>query len=294
MSNTITSTSSSSTSYSSPIQSAGDRLKHRQQMHLEQMLVQVMNTKETLIDDQGEIAGKKLENENAIKNQNDNEQEYKKQKRHKIIHAIVSFFSHVISLVMIVVRPVKSIAKMVTKGIKKAVSKTAGKSMRKTASHMMKHIGKSVKHGGHKGANLIKSGKKAITSSITHTDIGAVAKNLAKKLTHPKQNFSHFMKSDFGRLVKREAMVNGGTAALNGIGDGANEIQISKIEKRINDRDNQNELINANGYMAEQQKKQQIENSKQLYQMKEDGIKLANTAIKHANDISSAFINQAA
>lgn len=303
MPNSITNSSYSSSASSSIFLSTEDRLKQRQQMRLAQMVVQAENLESTLIDNEGEVAGKRLENENALKNQSDNEQSYKKQQRHKIIHAIVSFFAHVISLVMLVVRPVKSIAKMVTKGIKKAVSKAAGKSLRKTAGHMMKHIGKSakngigksVKHAGHKGAKLVKSGTKAIKSLSTGSEKAAAAKKLAKNIAHPKQGvFARFMKSDFGRLVKRQALVNGSAAAVNGIGDGVTNVQTAKIEKRVNDRDNQNALTEMNEDMLEQQKKQQLENSKEVYQNKEDNIKLANNLLKHANDISSAFINQAA
>lgn len=276
MTNSIASKSysvSSSTSSSDIPLSSGDKLKNLQRMRLEQMIVQTMNLESTLIDNKGEVAGKRLESENALKNQNDNEQEYKKQQRHKIIHSIVSFFTHVISIVMIVVRPVKSIAKMATKGIKKAVSKTVGKSVRKTAGHMMEHIGISMKHVGHKGTRLVESGKKAM---------------------HHKHGLSGFMKSDVGRLVKREALINGSAAALNGVGDGVTKIQISEIENRVETRDNQNELIEADAGITEELKKQQIDNMKQIYQEKEDNIKLVNSLIKHVNDISSAFINQAA
>ncbi|MCK7227233.1 type III secretion system translocon subunit SctE [Enterobacter asburiae] len=278
----------------------GSFLKSAQANRAAQQWLQAQNLNSQIIDNRGQIAGKKLEQENGLKNQQDNEKQYKKEKRHRILHAIFSFIAHVISLVMIVIRPVKSVAKLAKKGIKKALSKTAGKSMHNTAGHMMKKLGKGIKHAGQEGVRSVKSGVKTVKNTVVQTAQnvghmnGSILKNMGHGLKGMRDGFRNFMQTDLGRLAKREAIVNGTVESVNGIGDGVTDIQIAKIKSNVEWRENNNELIEQNFDVSEQQKKQTLDNTKALVQNKEDKIHLAEALLKSTNDISTAFITHAA
>ncbi|HDR2354451.1 TPA: hypothetical protein QCH65_001622 [Enterobacter roggenkampii] len=265
-----------------------------------QQLLQAQNLNSIFIDNKGQIDGKKLQQEKSLKDQEDNKKQYEKEKRHRIIHAIFSFIAHIVSIVMIIVRPVKSVAKMAKKGIKKALSKTAGKSLHKTAGHMMKKLGKSIKHAGHKGVNSVKSGVKTVKSAAVKTAHnvghmnGSILKNMGHGLRGMRNGFRNFMQTDLGRLVKREAGVNGAVESINAIGDGVTDVQIANIKSNVEARENNMALIDLNYDVSQQEKKQTIENAKALVQNRENNINLAEALLKNANDISTAFITHAA
>lgn len=285
---------------SSTCHSTGDIFKQVEENRLLGKAVQIMNMQSQRIESKGEVAGEKMQQENSLEVQADNQKEYKKEKRHRILHAIFSFIAHIVSIVMIVVRPVKSVAKIVKKGIKKAIKKTAGKSLHKTAGHMMKKLGKGLKHAGKKGVKHVKSGVNTVKSTAVRTANnvrhmhGSIFKNLGQALKGTRNSYRNFMRTDLGRLAKREAIVNGTVDSVNGIGDGVTDLQIAKLKSHAEALDNHNKLIDQNFDVFEQQKKQSIENAKEIVQGRENMLHLQQAFLKSANDISTAFITHAA
>ncbi|MBF0035743.1 hypothetical protein HAX39_24585 [Citrobacter freundii] len=210
----------------------------------------MMTLQMTLDENNGVIEGKRIQQQNAIKDQHDNEEEYKKAQRHKIIHAIVSFFAHVVSLVLLVTGPVKMLAKAASKTVKKVVSKAAGKTVRKTTQTSMKQ---AAEHAGSPTKMRSKSHPSGKAAREATQDSGCAATE--KKPSRVKR----FLNSDLGRFTKRITLVNGIAGGLNGMGDGVFALQTADIRHSTQIRAQQGRLIDANEALSEGVKAQSTE-----------------------------------
>lgn len=260
-------------------------------MKLATQVSSLMTCKSTIIENKGDIAGSKLEQENALNMQSDNEDEYKKEHKHKILHAIISVFAHIINLVMIVVRPAKTIAKSVAKTAKKAVNKAAGK----TAKKGMQHVAEGMEMHGKKGHKMHKPKKPAVKhNSVRHSVEHNAEKKLAEKGVNKPGKFRKFMQSDIGNTAKRITLVNGVTAGLNGIGDSASDIQIAKIQKDLAHLEQNNDLINSNSDIFASTKEQLQETLKENMQSRIDRQKALSDAINKISNMQAAVTQNVA
>ncbi|MIE71881.1 hypothetical protein EL06_21275 [Salmonella enterica subsp. diarizonae] len=200
----------------------------------------LLSVQSQAIQNKGEIAGIKQQQQDAIDTQKKNEDEYKKEQRHRILHAIVSIIAHVINLVMTIVRPVKHIAK----AARKAVTKTVRKSIGKASQGLMQHIGLSQPM-----KRMAGGAKKALKTGVEKPGMG-------------KRALTHIANGGAKRFIKRTAVIDGISGGLNGIGDGVFKVQTAKIKNAIDNLQNNIDLISTNYELSESLKQKEQDNIK--------------------------------
>lgn len=242
------------------------------------------------IQNKGEIAGIKQQQQDALDTQKKNEDEYKKEQRHRILHAIVSIIAHVINLVMTIVRPVKHIAKAAKKAVKKAV-----KSVTKTSRGVMQHIGLS------KPMKRVAGGvKKGIEAGIEKPGMGRVAGGVKKgikagveKPGMGKRVLTHIAKGGTKKFIKRTALINGISGGLNGIGDGVFKVQTAKIKNSIDNLQNNIDLISTNYELSESLKKKEQDNIEQQVNANVQMLENVNSAVNTMGNLKMQVLTNA-
>ncbi|HFS5794024.1 TPA: hypothetical protein ACH1J3_004838 [Citrobacter werkmanii] len=248
--------------------SIGKSLLSIKRMNSANMLLSIQSQS---IQNQGEIAGIKLKQQDALDTQKKNEDEYKKQQRHRILHAIVSVFAHVINLVMTIIRPVKHLAKTA----KKALTKTLRKSINKASSGLLKNFGLS--HPMKRVAGGVKKGLK----------VGAEKPGIARRA------LTHLAGRETKKFIKRTAFINGISGGLNGVGDGVFKIQTAKIKLAIDNLQNNIDLISSNFDLSESLKQQEQDNVKRQVESNIQMLENVNSAVNTMGNLQVQFLTKA-